>query len=56
MPLRRRFIPARSSSQRWKEIVEPAPGKLMHHPEIWTADDLDEEVKVWLKEACESAG
>lgn len=49
-------LPSRSCSSRWKEIAEPTPGKYMHHLEIWTADDLDEEVKAWLREAWESAG
>src|SRR4030042_293496 len=31
----------RDSSQRWKEIVEPAKGRFMHHLEINSAADID---------------
>ncbi len=41
----------RDSSPRWKEIVEPAPGRFMHHLELHTADEIDAEVGRWLREA-----
>jgi hypothetical protein len=41
----------RDPSPRWKEIVEPAPGRFMHHLELQSPDDLDQEVTQWLWEA-----
>ena len=38
-------------STRWKEIVEPAPGRFTHHLEIHSPDDLDDQVSGWLQEA-----
>ena len=46
----------RDSSTRWKEIVEPHPGRFTHHLEIYTIDDIDEEVIDWLREAWLIAG
>jgi hypothetical protein len=31
-------------SPRWKEIVEPAPGRLNHHLELYSAIDIDGEI------------
>ena len=45
----------RSISPRWKEIVEPAPGRYTHHLELYTIDDIDEEVRSWLREAWTAA-
>ena len=42
-------------SPRWKEIVEPAPGRFTHHLELYFADDVDDQVRCWLHEAWESA-
>lgn len=44
-------LPHRDPSARWKEIVEPAPGRFTHHLELWTASDIDDEVRDWLQEA-----
>jgi hypothetical protein len=44
--LRRRGI-----SPRWKEIVEPRPGRYTHHMEVYSAEDLDDQVSEWLREA-----
>ena len=41
----------RDTSPRWKEIVEPAPGRFTHHLEIHSRDDLDDQVSGWLQEA-----
>jgi len=41
----------RDSSPRWKEVVEPAPGRFMHHLELREAAELDGEVRAWLEEA-----
>jgi hypothetical protein len=41
----------RDSSPRWKEIVEPAPGRFTHHLELRSTTDIDDEVRAWLQEA-----
>jgi len=46
----------RDSSPRWKEIVEPAPGRFTHHLELRSAADIDGQVRSWLQEAWEAAG
>lgn len=43
------------SSPRWKQIVEPAPGRFTHHLELHSAADIDEEVIGWLQEAWDGA-
>lgn len=43
------------TSPRWKEIVEPAPGRFTHHLELFTAADIDDLVLTWLHEAWELA-
>lgn len=49
-------FPQRDPSPRWKEIIEPARGRFMHHLEIYSADDLDGEVSDWLRSAWRWAG
>jgi hypothetical protein len=44
--LRRRDV-----SARWKEIVEPRPGRFMHHLELYSLADVDDDVHAWLREA-----
>jgi len=34
-------FPKRDPSPRWKEIVEPTPGRFMHHLEVYSSTDLD---------------
>ena len=46
----------RDGSPRWKEIVEPAPGRFTHHLELYSRDDVDDEVRLWLREAWLAAG
>lgn len=46
----------RDVSPRWKEIVEPSPGRFTHHLELYTAADIDAEVQRWLHEAWMAAG
>ena len=46
----------RDGSPRWKEIVEPVPGRYMHHLEVRDAGDLDDQVVSWLEEARLRAG
>ena len=41
----------RDDSPRWKEIVEPAPGRYMHHLELHSPADVDAAVSAWLAEA-----
>jgi hypothetical protein len=45
----------RDGSSRWKEIVEPSPGRFTHHLELYAINDLDAEVCGWLREAWETA-
>lgn len=45
----------RDDSPRWKQVVEPAPGRFTHHLELHTALEVDEEVNQWLQEAWEAA-
>lgn len=46
----------RDPSPRWKQIVEPARGRFIHHLELYSAADLDDEVRAWLQAAWELAG
>jgi hypothetical protein len=41
----------RDPSPRWKEIVEPYPGRFTHHLELYATNDIDDEVRNWLWEA-----
>ena len=45
----------RHASPRWKEIVEPAPGRFTHHVELFVPADVDEEICGWLREAWQAA-
>lgn len=44
-------FPYRDASPRWKEIVEPTPGRFTHHLELYAVRDLDDEVRSWLRQA-----
>lgn len=46
----------RDSSARWKEVVEPRPGRFTHHMELNSPKDLDAEVRAWIEEAWAAAG
>ena len=48
-------FPQPDRSPRWKQIVEPAPGRFVHHLELRTTADLDEEVRQWLRAAWTAA-
>jgi hypothetical protein len=48
-------LPRRDGSPRWKEVVQPARGRWMHHVEIRAADDVDREVWAWIEEAWRAA-
>jgi predicted transport protein len=43
------------TSSRWKEIVEPAPGRFTHHLELYSIKEIDAEVHRWLVDAWEFA-
>lgn len=49
------YLPARDPSPRFKEVVEPAPGRFTHHLELRGPGDVDEEVLGWLRRAWEAA-
>lgn len=46
----------RDPSPRWKEVVEPYPGRFTHHLELRSAEEIDGEVRAWLEEAWARAG
>lgn len=48
-------FPNRNPSPRWKQIVEPARGRFMHHLELYSVDNLDDEAAAWLRRAWEAA-
>jgi len=45
----------RHPSPRWKEIVEPAPGRFTHHLELYSPAEVDDEVVAWLRQAWEAS-
>jgi len=49
-------FPQRDPSPRWKQVVEPARGRFIHHLELNSTADLDEEVRAWLQSAWDLAG
>jgi hypothetical protein len=49
------YLPWRDDSPRWKQIVEPAPGRFTHHLELNATDDIDDDVRRWLRQAWEAA-
>jgi hypothetical protein len=48
-------LPRRDRSPRWKQVVEPSPGRWMHHLELRGTTDVDDEVRACLKEAWDDA-
>jgi hypothetical protein len=44
-------LPYRDGSLRWKQIVEPTPGNYIHHLELYSLADIDEQVSEWLQRA-----
>ncbi len=42
-------------SARWKQVVEPYPGRFTHHLELYSVEEVDGEVQSWLVEAWEQA-
>jgi len=43
------------ASPRWKQVVEPYPGRYTHHLELYAEEEIDDEVLRWIKEAWEQA-
>ena len=43
------FLRRRIDSPRWKEVVEPAPGRFTHHLELFDPAGVDDEVRDWLR-------
>lgn len=41
----------RDASPRWKQVVEPRPGRFTHHLEVRGGADVDDDVRRWLAEA-----
>ncbi|NYF17764.1 hypothetical protein HDC37_002609 [Microbacterium sp. AK009] len=48
-------LPRRLPSHRFAQVVEPAPGRWMHHLDIHSVADLDDEVAGWLRDAAAAA-
>jgi hypothetical protein len=46
---------SRAPSLRWKQVVEPVPGRFIHHLELYSAEAIDDEVCAWLAEAWQAA-
>ena len=44
------------ASPRWKEVVEPRPGRFTHHLELREVDEVDDAVRAWIAEAWALAG
>ena len=42
-------LPFKDTSPRWKEIVEPRPGRFTHHLELHSTSDMDDEVCEWVR-------
>lgn len=49
------YLYRRDASPRWKEIVQPTPGRFTHHLELYAIQDIDDEVRLWLGEAWDAA-
>jgi hypothetical protein len=48
-------LPKRLRSRRWKEVISPRPGWYVHHLEVRSGSDIDEQVRLWLRLAWEAA-
>jgi hypothetical protein len=49
-------LPWHDRSPRWKQVAEPAPGRFMHHLELYDPEELDGEIDAWLRQAWDAAG
>lgn len=50
------YFRRRDRSPRWKQVVEPARGRFTHHLELYAAEEVDDDVRAWLREGWEDAG
>lgn len=50
------YLRRRDDWPRWKEVVEPSPGRFTHHLELNAPEDVDAEVRERLAEAWCEAG
>ena len=48
-------LPRQDTSPRWKEVVHPSPGAWMHHLELRSPAEVDDEVRAWLQDAYDAA-
>jgi hypothetical protein len=46
----------KDGSRRWKQIVEPKTGIFMHHLELFSSEDINDEVRAWLQESWDTIG
>jgi hypothetical protein len=49
-------LPRRLESARFKEVAHPAPRTWMHHLELHSEAEVDDEVVGWLRDAADAAG
>jgi hypothetical protein len=45
----------RETSPRWKQVVEPVPGRFTHHLELYAPEEVDTQVTTWIREAWNEA-
>jgi hypothetical protein len=50
------YLHRRDPSTRWKEVVEPSPGRFTHHLELHSPTDVDGQVRQWVIDAWNEAG
>lgn len=48
-------LPHRDPSSRWKQVVEPAPGRFTHHLELHQPAEVNDQIRGWLRTAWEAA-
>ena len=48
-------FPTPDLSHRWKEITKVGPRRFTHHLELYTTDEIDDEVRNWLHMAWQQA-
>jgi hypothetical protein len=44
------------ASPRWAEVAHPSTRQWIHHLDVHSLDDLDEQVGAWLREAADRVG
>ena len=48
-------FPTRDASPRWKEITEAGANRFTHHLELYRKEDVDDDVRRWLRATWEQA-